>query len=78
MKKLFICCWTYNITLFIYIFSYIGVWVEGSTFWLQIEIKGFEFPELLFNIILSKYSIKKIFSFLLKFIYLNYYFNVYK
>ena len=25
----------------------IGAWAEGSAFWLQIEIKGFEFPELL-------------------------------
>ena len=30
-----------------YILFFLGVWVEGSTFWLQIEISGFEFPELL-------------------------------
>ena len=24
----------------------LGVWAEGSAFGLQIEIKGFEFPEL--------------------------------
>ena len=28
---------------YIYIL-YIGAWAEGSAFWLQIEIKGFEFP----------------------------------
>lgn len=27
--------------------NYTGVWVEGSAFRLQIEIKGFEFPGLL-------------------------------
>ena len=37
------------------IYIRIGVWAEGSAFWLQIEIKGFEFPELLyFNVNLYK------------------------
>jgi hypothetical protein len=35
--------------LIIVIIYYKGVWAEGSAFRLQIEIKGFEFPELLYH-----------------------------
>ena len=43
------------------VYPRIGVWAEGSAFWLQIEIKGFEFPGLLVLYIIILYlSIKDI------------------
>lgn len=42
---------TFSITIYISrkVFDkyFIGIWAEGSAFWLQIKIKGFEFPKFL-------------------------------